>query len=363
MASSPYSDLPPRAYWRSGLGAPVPNDFYRPKWPIDKTTPIATAGSCFAQHIGRALRGAGFTILDSEPAPEDLPPERHLDFGYGMYSTRYGNVYTLRQMLQLAAEAFGETEMCDEVWRLPSGAYVDALRPTIEPEGLRNAEAVRAFRSRHLERVRKVLLEMDVFIFTLGLTEAWVRADNGRVYPLCPGTVAGDFDPNAHRFHNFEYPEIVDDFRALRALLDRHRGGRPLRFLLTVSPVPLTATAAGHHVQVSTVYSKSVLRAAAGALSQGDPDVDYFPSYELITSPWAGESRYAANQRSVAPAAVELVMSTFLRAQGVADAETAEDGAAAAAAPPADDALEEDADMLVKCDEELLETFGRGGAA
>ena len=35
------------------------------------------------------------------------------------------------------------------------------------------------------------------------------------------------------------------------------------RLVLTVSPVPLAATASGSHVLPATIYSKSVLRAAA----------------------------------------------------------------------------------------------------
>ena len=37
-----------------------------------------------------------------------------------------------------------------------------------------------------------------------------------------------------------------------------------LRILLTVSPVPLTATAGDDHVLLATTYSKSVLRAGRG---------------------------------------------------------------------------------------------------
>ena len=53
--------------------------------------------------------------------------------------------------------------------------------------------------------------------------------------------------------------------------------------ILTVSPVPLVATAAGKHVLVATTYSKSVLRVACEEVCQKAADVMYFPSYEIIT--------------------------------------------------------------------------------
>jgi hypothetical protein len=59
------------------------------------------------------------------------------------------------------------------------------------------------------------------------------------------------------------------------------------KVILTVSPVPLFATAVDRHVLVSTTYSKSVLRVAAQALVESYDYVFYFPAYEIV----AGTSR------------------------------------------------------------------------
>ena len=59
----------------------VQPNLYRPKFPIDRTMPIATAGSCFAQHIGRAMRTRGFNVLDAEPAPPGLDERGAQAFG------------------------------------------------------------------------------------------------------------------------------------------------------------------------------------------------------------------------------------------------------------------------------------------
>lgn len=360
MSKSPYSDLPSRAFWRAGVAAtpgPVAEDIYAKKWPIEQTWKIATAGSCFAQHIGRHLRAADFAIMDVEPAPDALPDPLHMTYGYGIYSGRYGNVYTMRQMLQLAREALREDPQRDIIWE-KKGRFYDGLRPTIEPDGLPDAASVRDHRAQHLAKVRAMLIDMDMLIFTLGLTEAWIDNTTGTVFPICPGTVTTDFDPTRHVFKNFTYPEILADFLALRDLLNAQRSAdRPLRILLTVSPVPLTATAADNHVQVATVYSKSVLRAVAGDLADTYADIDYFPSYEIITSPWSGQNFYGPNKRSVTAEGVDCAMSTFM---------TNHAGAAPALTPasvpetalPTDDTLEEDPDMLIQCDEELLDAFG-----
>lgn len=320
--SSPYMNLDPRAYWRTGLAEAdyPPPDIYRPKWALAKSDRIVTAGSCFAQHVGRALRRNGFNVLDAEPRPASIAAEVETAHGYGMYSARYGNIYTTRQLRQLLEEAWEGAPAFDSVWER-EGLFHDALRPNVDPNGLADPAAVHAARAHHLERVRDVFSRADVFIFTLGLTEAWVHKPTGQVYPTAPGTVAGAYDAAVHGFVNFRLAEVRADL--LAALTRLKRLNPALRVLLTVSPVPLTATASGQHVLSATSYSKSVLRACAGELQADFPEVDYFPSYEIVTSTRAGASFFEPNFRSVTDAGVARVMSVFTRAHMGGEAEAA----------------------------------------
>jgi hypothetical protein len=84
--------------------------------------------------------------------------------------------------------------------------------------------------------------------------------------------------------------------------------------VLTVSPVPLTATATGRHALVATTHSKSVLRAAAGQLADERDDVDYFPSYEIISGFPYRAAFYEPNLRTVTPDGVAFVMRHFFQA-------------------------------------------------
>ena len=119
--------------------------------------------------------------------------------------------------------------------------------------------------------------------------------------------------------------------------------------LVTVSPVPLTATASGQHVLTATSGSKATLRAAAGEFVADTPGTDYFPSYELVTNPAAGGPWFAPNLRSVTDEGVARVMQVFLSSHGLAPV-------AAVPAPAAPDEDDDDADDLV-CDELLLDAF------
>jgi hypothetical protein len=360
---NPYQNRPPHTFWRTAVVEPdwaASRGIYRKKWPIAPDEKIATAGSCFAQHIGRILKMRGFNIIDMEPPMAISNNKECLKFGYSVYSARYGNIYTTRQLLQLALEAAGEYLPEDIVWRNDAGKYFDALRPGVEPEGMDSAEEVALHRAWHLKRVRAMLKEMDLFIFTLGLTEAWMHKTGGTVYPMAPGTICGNFSAAIYAFRNFTQAEIVQDFIAFKALVHKLRcKDHPPRFLLTVSPVPLAATATDNHVLVATTYSKSVLRAAAGELSDGYADTDYFPSYEIITNPWSGASFFEANKRSATQAGLELVMQTFFAEHDAAAAPDAERSAARGLAEtvPAETKKQAHIDDGVMCEEAMLETF------
>ncbi|WP_380057706.1 GSCFA domain-containing protein [Falsihalocynthiibacter sp. SS001] len=307
-----YSSLDARYFWRSGVAniSPLANlDIYKKKWDIDPSWEIGTAGSCFAQHIARFMKKNGYNVLDAEPAPRVLANEKHHNYGYSLYSGRYGNIYTTRQFLQLIQEAFSPDPENFLIWE-NEGRFYDALRPNIEPNGFASRDELIAIRNYHLERLRILFKNVDMFVFTLGLTEAWAHKNSGRVVPIAPGVIAGGDEIEDYEFVNFTYTEVVDDFSKAMKAISAHRT-KPLHYMLTVSPVPLTATASGNHVLSASTYSKSVLRSAAGFLSETHENIDYFPSYEIITNPASRAIFYAPNLRSVTDEGVNVVMKTF----------------------------------------------------
>lgn len=343
QANNPYKGLPRRAFWKTGVQQQRPDtvqDLYTRKFDIAATDRVATAGSCFAQHIAKRMRHSGYSVLDVEPAPRGMSELHKTAFGYGIYSARYGNIYTVRQLLQLVQECRGRFEPANIAWE-KNGRWYDALRPGVEPSGHSSAEEVILHRNSHLRQVRGLLKQTDVFVFTFGLTEGWIHSESGTVYPSAPGVMAGSFDPAIYSFKNFNYEEILADFILVRRILQKINPN--MRFIITVSPVPLAATASGGHVLVSTVYSKSVLRAVAGTLASRFSDVDYFPSYEIIASSFSGGRFYEEDQRNVRSEGVDSVMKVFFSAH-----------------PPlvAEKSARKASNDDVVCEEALLEAFG-----
>ena len=306
---NPYADQPDYKFWRrsvSGRMADQVDPVVSVPFGIARGDRVATAGSCFAQHIARYLQSAGFNYF----IPEDQPV---LAFSqnenYGTFSARYGNIYTVRQLWQLFQRAYGLFTPVDTAWRRSDGRFVDPFRPRIQDRGYSSQEEVEEDRSVHLAAVRRIFEECDVFIFTLGLTEGWVSKTDGAVYPLAPGAVTTEGEADNYSFHNFTVAEMEADLGRFVAAL--RRVNPDCRMLLTVSPVALVATYEDTHVLPATIYSKSALRVVAETARRTFPMVGYFPSYEMITGPHTGGRFFEPDFREVRPEGVAYVMSIF----------------------------------------------------
>ncbi|MEL6584476.1 MAG: GSCFA domain-containing protein [Pseudomonadota bacterium] len=358
MTSHPYRSLPQKAFWRRSIERPEMSEV-DPVGRFDlKITPemrVATAGSCFAQHIARHLKRSGFNYYVGEKAHPILSPTVGRANNYGTFSARYGNIYTARQLCQLFDRCRLRFNPVEEPWIMPDGTVRDPFRPSIQPGNFISVDEMEADRAQHLFSVRMMLKKLDVFVFTLGLTECWESAEDGAVFPICPGVEGGTFDPDKYTFRNQTVPEVVEDMtEALRML----RGLNPkAQVVLTVSPVPLMASAApDEHVLAATTYSKAVLRVAAQMLRDAHDFVHYFPSFEVITGNYNRGRYYADDLRNVTEEGVSHVMRLFLK-HATTDGATTQKVAKKKPAPVQPNATLEAARAYVEveCDEVALD--------
>ena len=112
---------------------------------------------------------------------------------------------------------------------------------------------------------------------------------------------------------------------------------------------------------VSTVYSKSVLRAVCGELEAQYDDVAYFPSYEIITGNHARGSYFGPDLREVTEAGVQHVMRLFMKHYATAEKPVESIPEGAITTPPKAErsatemARDIEAAVKVICDEEVLD--------
>lgn len=345
--SNPYRNLGDHQFWRRAV-AGVERFRFDPvvdtRLKISASDRVATAGSCFAQHISNRLSKIGFNYYVTEQG-QHLDPATRKAMNYGVYSARYGNIYTSRQLLQLFQACFDGRLPAEGFWQRTDGRYVDALRPQITPDGFASEQEAMDARAEHLPAVREMFENCDVFVFTLGLTETWRSRADGTVYPLAPGVAAGSFDASRHEFLNLDIHDVLQDMDLFMTGLKAVNPG--VRMLLTVSPVPLIATYEDRNVLVSTTYSKSVLRVAADMLCRKNPEwVEYFPSYEIITGNYNNSAYYEADLRGINSIGVDHAMRCFLEHYTRHEADVPAASRAVAIAAPASD---------IVCDEEAID--------
>jgi len=307
---NPYLGLDEIFFWSSAVAKKNMFDIERlwdPKFKVEKNQKISTFGSCFAQHIGKALVDKGFNFLVTEAAPSGLTEYNAQKLNYGLFTARTGNIYTISLFQQWINWALSESSPPDEVWE-KDNRYIDPFRPTIEPNGFDSVDELYQSREITLEAFKEALVSSNLMVLTLGLTESWINDSDNYEYPICPGTLAGTFEKH-HKFLNQDYTFIK---KKLTESIQKIRDINPnINFILTVSPIPLTATMSGNHILSATTESKSILRSVAGNISKKFDFVDYFPSYEIINStPFRG-SFFEPNQRNVNIVGVNHVMKIF----------------------------------------------------
>lgn len=348
---NPYESLGEKSFWKTAVANKSMYDIselWDPKFKIGKEQKVVTFGSCFAQHIGKALMKRDFKWLSTETPPWGLSETSEKEFNYNIFSARTGNIYTTTLLKQWTDWALDAKPVPDEVWE-KDGRFFDPFRPTVEPNGFASAQEAQQSLRQTISSFRSAIEEANFFVFTLGLTESWVNVERNYEYPMCPGTAAGTFDETSHKFVNLNFQQILN---ALSQSMEAMQSINPkLKFILTVSPVPLTATKSAQHVLVATMASKSILRAVADQLAKNRSYVDYFPSYEIINSPVYRGSFFEPNQRSVNPHGVGLVMDMFFKClvEKFGDYFDTQNPVGSSAKSAEDEV----------CEEQLLEAFGK----
>jgi hypothetical protein len=166
---------------------------------------------------------------------------------------------------------------------------------------------------------------------------------------------AGQFDAGRHGLKNLRVAEISRDMREAFDFIRARNAS--VRFIVTVSPVPLVATAENRSVLTSTTYSKSALRVVCEELAAEHADVAYFPAYEVITGNYARGRYFANDLRSVTEEGVGHVMRLFMKHYTSAAADT-DQGRPAMRSDPGSEVRDQLAAMQkaaqVICDEEVL---------
>jgi len=245
-----------------------------PSFSIPRSASVFTIGSCFARHIEFALAEHGLTV----PTLAFRVPREELWAGTGMI-TGILNKYTPFSMLNEIEFVLGDSDGSEFLIETGEDRYWDGQLHTTESVPL--ARALKR-RGKIRDLYASAIRDSAVVIVTLGLIEAWW--DEERQLYLNDTAPKHLVDRHPGRFF-FEVLPIGKVIAAVRRLIELlHRLNPAQKVLLTVSPVPFVRSFAGKDAIIANSYSKSALRVAAEIVTREHDWVDYYPSYESVTS-------------------------------------------------------------------------------
>ncbi|MDP5278771.1 GSCFA domain-containing protein [Sphingomonas sp. DG1-23] len=273
-----------------------------PKFRISENERVFCIGSCFARNIEEHLIPHGIDVLSRKVvSPREEWPNRVNGF------LNKFTVHSIRNELEWSIEPPALDESYFEQHR---DGWLDLqLSPFVAPVPLPRAIERRAYLTdQYFSRLR----EASLVILTLGLNEVWFDHLTSRHLNAPPNLASVRRESGRYELRITDVADNLEELEKVRRLILRHNQGA--RIIVSVSPVPMSETFSGRDIIVANMHSKSTLRVTAEIFAEAHDDVDYFPSFDMVSmSPRA--KAYEADCRHVSDATVGRVIRTFLKAQ------------------------------------------------
>ncbi len=302
------SDFPEDASRRifDNLAAVVPS-YGGPK--LRRDSKVFAMGSCFAREIERALivKGANVVSVDASMQRDEFRDPT------GKIRDGFFHRFTPPAISQEFEACFDELPR----WTPRTLVFPQGDDRFLDLNYWQVAGADDSGRATDVRRdIARTLVrraaEADVVIVTLGLIEAWLHKPTGFFANFTTAPFLArhrkDFE-----LHLIGVDETIACLEAVDRVLRKHHRTGNYQLVVTVSPVPLSATFTDKDIVVANMDSKSTLRAAAAAFVAQNDHAHYFPSYEMVL--YSNTKRvWRPDRMHVRGAMIDHVLSTFLGA-------------------------------------------------
>jgi hypothetical protein len=276
-----------------------------PKFKLRRDDKFYAIGSCFARGLECCLQKNGIAVESAAPEFSKLHPAKEGVSALG-FTNKY-NTYSMLNELRWALDP-DATFPQESIVRLTETTWYDPhTNPTLSFAGLEETLQRRAL----MQTVTKRVKSCRAIVVTLGLAEVWrdVRAD---VYLNCtPIPSLLKSEPNRYEFHLTTFAQSWANLETIYESL-AHYGHPDFHIMVTVSPVPLMNTFSTMDIVVANTWAKSLLRAVAQEWAMAHPNVDYFPSYEIVQNSDRAAT-WESDLRHVRGPGVQHIMDLFLR--------------------------------------------------
>jgi GSCFA family protein len=245
---------------------------------ITRTSKVTAFGSCFAEHIAEHLASLGYS-LSKYRAPM-------------IYISRMSegmvNTYAILQQFEWALENKKPPEGLWHGYRCEQFGYDEEVRRI----------------------TRRVFLETEIFVITLGLSEIWYDETTGGIF--WRAVPMKFYDSSRHKFRVCSFAETKDNVQRIYQLIRKHVPHAKIVF--TLSPIPLAATFRPTSVITANSASKAILRAALDEFYRDNSrDLNgilfYFPSFEIVNDLF--QDKFEADFRHLQRRVIFCVLRVF----------------------------------------------------
>jgi GSCFA family len=276
-----------------------------PKFKLCRDDKFYAMGSCFARGLESAMASHKIAVESAapefarlRPAKKEVPPLTFIN-----KTNTYSMLNELRWALDPGAEFPRESivQLTKTTWDDPHTAA--ALEFADLEETLKRRALMQAVTKR-IENCRGV-------IFTLGLAEVWRDVKADVFINRTPIRSLLETEPDRYEFHLTGFAQNLANLEAIHALLSQY-GHPDVRIIVTVSPIPLMNTFSTKDIVVANTWAKSLLRAVAEEWALTHGNVDYFPSYEIVSNSDRA-AMWERDLRHVKGAGAHHIAELFLR--------------------------------------------------
>ena len=290
--------IPPKSDSQFHDNAIFPN--FTPKFKLFPGEKIFTIGSCFARNIETALLNTGFDVpvknfkINDGEMPKNISPTDIL------------NEYNPGTILQRIELLVNQTDTnLKAVEMSEDGKYTDLLLHIYsEPVFIDRLKE----RREEIRSLYNEILSSQPIVITLGLVECWFDSIDGCYLNKAPSKKNMDISPDRYSLHRMDSQDVLTRLtRAIELInsLDKKK------IIITVSPIPLEATFTDQPAVMANSYSKAVLRIVSEQLRSSFDNVDYFPSYEIVSS--GGVFNFYDDNTHITPEIVPNIIKHMLK--------------------------------------------------
>jgi hypothetical protein len=290
------------------------NDYFfinsTPSFQIEKGSSIYTVGSCFARNVERSMALNGMDVIgmdfsldtnllhDSVGAMNNAVNSRSI---LNKYSTFAICEEFQRVLEKKSIKDNGFIEIKEGEWIDPQLAAV----MKVQPFDILNEVRMK------VDNIIKNVVNADLVFITLGLNEVWKDNESNTFLNSSPPPMLMRGDNERFSFSCPSYADVYEHLEKAINLINE-KSTKDVKFIITVSPVPMATTWTSKDIVVANSDSKAVLKICADALSQKYTNIDYFPSYEMVMNT-PRNLAWQDDQLHVKAEMVDFIMQEFVK--------------------------------------------------